>query len=289
MILLLGARGMLGSAFRDAFAAARKDVLAFDREDLNIADRQAVNKTFARTKPGLVINCAGSADVDGAETHAELAMTINGEAVGILAEAAERIHAPIMHFSTDYVFDGTAKEPYPEDATPNPINVYGRSKLLGEELLQKHTARFYLIRTSWLYGSHGKNFVQTILTLGRERPLLRVVNDQHGKPTYTRDLVRFASALLEEQASFGVYHGVNESETTWFDFSREIFRLAGMQTSVEPCASDQFPRPARRPPRSSLRNTKRSFLRPWQEALYEYLAEIGMLSASEVKHFSSAL
>lgn len=278
MILLLGSCGMLGTAFQELFASTpQKNVVAWDKEELDITDDKAVQAALAELKPDIVVNCAAYTDVDGAETNEELANRINGDAVGFLAHACKAASATLVHFSTDYVFDGENADGYAEDAPLAPINAYGRSKALGEKLLQNNTDRFYLVRTSWLYGLNGRNFVATMLKLGREKPELKVVNDQHGKPTSTRDLAVFAWQLVADAAPFGTYHGVNEPETTWFDFTDEIFRLANIQTPIEPCTSAAFPRPARRPTWSSLRNTKRSLLRPWHDALYDYLKDSGQL------------
>lgn len=280
-VLVLGSRGMLGSAFLEVLASEvpTKEVVALDLAELDITNPEEVQRKLLELHPDLIINCAAYTDVDGAETNEALANQVNGQAVGHLAAAAKGLGATIVHFSTDYVFDGQSPDGYTENAGLKPLNAYGRSKALGERLLQEKTDRSYLIRTSWLYGPNGKNFVQTILKLGREKPELKVVNDQHGKPTFTRDLVRFVLKLLADKVPYGIYHGVNEPATTWFDFTREIFRLADIRTPVSPCTSAEFPRPAKRPIFSQLKNTKRLLLRPWQQALYDYLQEIGQLKS----------
>ncbi len=272
-VMVIGAKGMLGQATLDAWFD--HDVLALDLPQLDITDPVQVKRIIANLAPQVVINCAAYTDVDGAESHYDLADRVNGIAVGYLAQACDAHRIPLVHISTDYVFDGTAESGYRESDQPKqPVNAYGQTKLHGEQQLLLHVRRFYLVRTSWLYGPGGKNFVGTMLQLGRTKPALQVVNDQHGKPTLTRDLAGFIKKLVVEKAPYGTYHGVNEGSTTWYDFTREIFRQAGINTPVEPTTSDHFSRPAKRPAWSVLLNLKRPPSRPWTEALASYLAEI---------------
>ena len=189
---------------------------------------------------------------------------MNGDAVGI-AEAAKTLGIPIVHYSTDYVFSGDFSLGYSEDAPRKPLNAYGRSKATGEEHLERSGAKYYLVRTSWLYGKRGKNFVDTMLRLADEKKELRVVNDQHGKPTYAVDLARATKELLTTPRPFGTYHVTNEGETTWYDFAVRILQLAGKQTAVVPVSSKEFPTPAKRPTYSSLINTKLPPIRRWKK------------------------
>ena len=252
----------------------------YDRDQLDITDKDAVFDVFEQIEPDIVINAAAYTDVEGAEDNKDTAMLINGEAVGNLAEAARARGAVLVHYSTDYVFAGDKEEGYSEDDRPTrePLNVYGASKLLGEQLLQEGMKNFYLIRTSWLYGQNGKNFVETIIRIC-QNPEIKIKNDEHGKPTYTKDLAQATRILVEEQLPFGIYHLVNENPTTWYDFAKKIVELWGQKQNwakgdypkVIPITSADYPTKAERPKYSSLNNTKFVQLRPWPEALEEYL------------------
>ena len=227
---------------------------------------------ISEQKPDAIINAAAYTAVDQCESQEELATRVNGDAVGYLAEAAKTLGIPIVHYSTDYVFSGDFSLGYSEDAPRKPLNAYGRSKATGEEHLERSGAKYYLVRTSWLYGKRGKNFVDTMLRLADEKKELRVVNDQHGKPTYAVDLARATKELLTTPRPFGTYHVTNEGETTWYDFAVRILQLAGKQTAVVPVSSKEFPTPAKRPTYSSLINTKLPPIRRLEEALSEYLS-----------------
>lgn len=272
-VLILGAKGMLGFELQRAFAA--ETCTLWDKEDLDISDADDVKKKLKKLKPDLVVNAAAYTAVDECENHEDVANKVNGDAVGYIATSCADIGAVMMHFSTDYVFDGEKDGGYTETETPNPLNAYGRTKLQGESLLQEATTRFYLIRTSWLYGRNGKNFVDMMLTAAREKRVLRVVNDQHGCPTYAKDLADAAYRLVREQAPFGIYHLVNSGSTTWFDFAKKIFAFKKLDVPVEAIATNDFPRLAKRPKISILQNTKAPALRHWEAALQEYLTTKG--------------
>lgn len=272
--LIIGAQGMLGQTMLDVFADCNP--VGVDLGELDITEPRDISRALDAYRPTAVVNCAAFTAVDECETKEKVADRINGTAVGYLAKATETSKIPLVHISTDYVFSGTNSSGYDEAAVPDqPSNAYGRTKLHGEQQLLQHASRHYLVRTSWLYGRGGKNFVQTMLELGKTKPELKVVDDQHGKPTYTRDLAGFVKSLLVGRAPYGVYHGVNEEATTWYEFTREIFRQTGLTTPIQPCASSDFPRPAKRPEWSILLNTKRPPLRSWREAVRDYLQEIG--------------
>jgi len=288
-ILIIGARGMLGCDLMKVFQGLNP--LGIDKEELDITSKEAVENFILELKPILVINAAAYTDVGGCEQNQDLAMRVNGDAVGYLAKAAEKIGATLVHYSTDYVFDGKSPEGHKEDNEPkNPINFYGKSKLFGEKLLKENCRNYYLIRTSWLFGRHGKNFVDTILKLGKEKEELKVVNDQHGKPTYTMDLAKRTKELLDGKSPFGVYHITNEGITSWYDYALKIFEIykqlnPGQKLAkVVPCASAEYLRftrrsfvkqnfcgSAKRPIWSILLNTKLPSSRPWEEALRDYL------------------
>ena len=213
-------------------------------------------------------------DVDGAETDESTATLINGHAVGALAARCREIGATLVQYSTDYVFNGRASEPYPVDCFRDPVNAYGRSKAVGEELLEQSGADFLLIRTSWLYAAHGKNFVRTIARACLERPSLRVVNDQRGRPTSADQLVNITERLLAA-GKRGVFHGCDDGECTWFEFAQSIVNRINPECQVEPCKSDEFPRPAARPAYSVLDLSKTTAaigpITQWRDALGETL------------------
>lgn len=271
---------MLGRDMQNVFSDT--DFVALSQSDLDITDQEAVFETFMSIQPDVVMNCTGYTDVDRAEEDEEMANNVNGYAVGILARACREIDATLVHFSTDYVFFGNKKTGYNEEDALKPLNAYGRSKALGEQLifdemesLNEQTpkeGKYFIIRTSWLFGKHGRNFVDTMRELGEMREIMSVVNDQHGKPTYTVDLCEQVKWLItSREYPSGVYHITNEGATTWFAFAKKIFTLSKMKTRVVPCSSDEFPRPARRPKYSILNNNMLPKLRPWEEALEEYL------------------
>lgn len=279
--LILGKNGMLGRDMEKVFHD--EDYIAMDMIDLDITDTNKVFETFMSIRPDYVINCAGYTDVDKAEQEQEKANKVNGYAVGVMAKACREIDAMLVHFSTDYVFDGSRKNGYNESDAPSPINAYGRSKLLGENLifdemdsldeLRPVEGKYFIIRTSWLFGENGRNFVDTMLDLGGFKKEIKVVNDQFGKPTYSLDLAKQTKWLINsKEYPTGIYHVTNEEETSWYDFAVEIFRLADMKANVIPCESDEQPRPARRPKYSSLVNNQLPKLRSWKEALKDYLA-----------------
>ena len=223
-------------------------------------------------RPNFVINAAAYTDVDGCESNADLAYAINGDAVKILAKACNLTDSVLVHISTDYVFDGR-KDGYGEEDTPNPINIYGKSKHLGERYLTETAKKYYLIRTAWLYGKHGKNFVDTILKLAKSRKELEVVNDQRGSPTYTKDLSAAIRHLIDATPAYGIYHLTNDGMCTWFEFACKIIGLKGLPTNMKAISSDTLKRAARRPACSVLLNTKLPKLRRWESALSDYLSE----------------
>ena len=245
--LVAGAAGMLGQDLCAALAGAGEtEVRAATRADLDVTDPAAVRDAVAAAD--VVFNAAAWTDVDGAETDEPAATAVNGDAVAVLAGAAGK---RLIHFSTDYVFAGDATAPYAEDAPVAPVNAYGRGKALGEQAVL--AAGGTVIRTAWLYGAHGGNFVRTMLRLAAERETLDVVDDQQGPPTWSWALAGQAVALARAQAVPGVYHGTAAGSTTWYGLARAVFAEAGLDPErVRPTTSDRFPRPARRPAYSVL-------------------------------------
>ena len=270
-ILLTGAGGMLGGAIQRV-APATMQLVALRHTDVAIEDAQAVDRVAARERPDWIVNCAGYTQVDRAEAEPDTAQLVNAVGPANLARAARDTGARLLHISSDYVFDGRARRPYREDDPVGPLSVYGRSKLAGEEAVRDMLPQAHLIvRTQWLFGEGGPNFVATILRLARERPELQVVNDQHGRPTYAPDLATALWKLVACDAR-GTVHCANEGEATWFDLATAAVAAARLRARVVPCATADMPRPARRPQYSVLDCTRYegiagSPLRPWQAAL----------------------
>ena len=324
-ILLLGKNGMLGQAIVEKFKVQSSHpagdypkgekfkIIALGRQDLDITKKSQVIKKISEIKPDLVINATGYTDVDGAESERQKAFAVNGDAVGYIAQACSQIGASFIHFSTDYVFDGSRAHGYEEDDLEHlgPLNVYGESKLIGEENVKIQISnvksnpnfkcqKFFIIRTSWLYGAGGTNFVDAMLKRAIDgQTQFKVVNDQFGLPTYTRDLAERVLWMVEriDQLDSGIYHVTNSkfkiqnskcnskcknykedsSGITWHQFAQEIFKQAkelgilSRLPNVKPCTSDEFPRPARRPKYGALINAKSPEMREWKIALKEFL------------------
>lgn len=280
-VLVLGARGMLGQDLVPALQHAGHEVVSADRTEapgslqIDITDLDQVRGVMADVRPEAIINSAAYTDVDGAEADQETAYRINALGTWNLALACQAGDIPLMYVSTDYVFDGAKGGGYDEYDATNPRSVYGRSKLAGEIHVQQLCPKHYIVRTAWLYGTGGKNFVETMLRAGAERPELRVVNDQWGTPTSTVDLALTMVRLLASDR-YGTYHATGEGACTWFDFAREILALAGIATPVHPQSTEELGRPAPRPAYSVLENRALRMggfpaMKPWQEALQDYM------------------
>ena len=272
-ILITGAGGQLGRDLQEILAA--EEVHAADHQELDVGERDAVFAAVERIRPAVVINAAAFNDVDGAESSAERAFQVNGAGPGHLADAAARTGTRLIHISTDYVFDGTRGTPYTEDDRPNPLSVYARSKYEGEVRVLSSGANACVLRTAWLYGRHGRNFVKTMLAAARGAGPLRVVSDQTGSPTSTADLARAIKALLKTSAD-GLFHAVNRGACSRFEFARAI---VGESVAVVPITTREAVRPAQRPINSSLVSVRGEQagltpLRPWREALDEVLAQL---------------
>lgn len=278
-ILILGAKGMLGHELQKAFSDENKyDITLWDREELDITDRDAVDVQIKELNPEVIINAAAYTAIDKAESEAELVYKINSYAVGYLANAAKDLGALLVHFSTDYVFDGENHMGYKEDyAAKNPATVYGKSKKLAEKMIEDIKPRYFLIRTQWLFGVSGKNFIETMLRLAGEGKDLKVVDDQFGSPTYAKDLAERVREMIEENRESGTYHVTNSEVCDWYDFAVKIFELSDVHPSIKPVTSEEFAAPAKRPTYSMLINTKLPPLRPWQDALKAYLIETGRI------------
>ncbi|MES2161813.1 MAG: dTDP-4-dehydrorhamnose reductase [Pseudomonadota bacterium] len=279
-ILLTGSSGQVGYELARSLQGIG-EVVAVDRKVMDLSDLDQVRDVIRREKPGLIVNPAAYTAVDKAESEPELAHRINAEAPGLMAQEAKLLGAAMVHYSTDYVFDGSAPTARAEDDATGPLNVYGASKLAGEQAIAAAGIRHLIFRTSWVYGMRGKNFLLTMLRLAAERDELRVVADQHGAPTWSRTIAD-TTALVLSQAhaggrewwvqNSGVYHLSAQGQTTWFDFTRAIVEAAGLECRVLPITSAEYPVPAKRPQYSVLSSERLMarfcHLPDWKEALH---------------------
>lgn len=283
-VLVLGARGMLGTDLLDEWHRNRRrktdqrdELIPAGSADADIRGAAQVDSLVQKSRPDWIIICAAYTDVDGCEKNRDLAFAVNATGVENIARSAEKINARVFLVSTDYVFDGNGTRPYEVTDPIAPLNVYGASKAAGEEALRKSCSNWCIGRTSWLFGVHGPSFPEKILNAAKTRPELSVVNDQTGSPTYTRDLARVIRDLVQKNAR-GVVHITNEGVCTWYDFAKEILSRSGLSSiPVHPISTDQSARPARRPHYSVLSaaslHSRNLRTRPWQAALASFLSE----------------
>lgn len=268
-ILVTGAKGMLGQDLCPILEDEGYDVIESDIDTLDITDYDAAEVTITSIKPSIVIHCAAYTNVDKAEEDFETAKKINVKGTENVARICGENGITMVYISTDYVFDGTKGSPYTPDDVPNPINKYGLTKYEGEEAVRKYCPNYYITRTSWLYGIHGKNFVETMLSLA-DKPELKVVDDQVGCPTWTVELANGIVELLDDKSEFGTYHICGSGTTSWYGFAKEIFELSGLTVNLKPCLTEEYPRPAVRPKYSVMDND--GLCRDWKAALKNYLA-----------------
>lgn len=272
-ILITAGNGQLGTD-ATSFFSKKYDVVSYKDVELDITDEKAVADAVQKVKPDIIFNMAAITNVDGCEQNQELAYRVNTYGAGVLAKAADDNGAILLHISTDYVFDGTSQNPYHETDAATPQSVYGKSKHLGEQEIMAKCSRYFILRTAWLYGPHGNNFVKTMLKFAAEKGEVSVVTDQFGNPTSTFELVRIIDHVVNK-GKFGVYHATCEGVCSWNAFAREIFKFAGLNVAVNDVTSENFVRPAKRPAYSNLSKDK-LFLdtgyRPadWHDALKEY-------------------
>ncbi len=277
-LVIIGTTGMLGRELVEA--CKQRNVPAHPvagRDALDITCQSAVRGVLGSLRPRVVINAAGYTDVDAAEREPDAAAEVNGGGVGILAGTCRELGAVLVHYSTDYVFDGRSRNPYRADDSPNPINAYGRSKLAGEQAIIAGGCQHLIVRTSWLFASHGRNFVRTIFGFAGQRPTLDVVDDQRGRPTFAGDLAVMTLDLLDQGAR-GILHAANAGHCTWYELAEATVKLAGLECAVRPCHTSAFPRPAQRPPFSVLDLGDTPALigdpRPWKNALAECVQQL---------------
>lgn len=253
-------------------------VVGVDIDTIDISDSPEISKYIIQNNFDIIFNCAAYTDVDGCEANKELAYRVNSDAPGYIAEAAKVVSAKVIHISTDYVFSGDEETPRTEDDEPGPKTVYGKSKLYGEERVLANNPNSIVVRTAWLYGLNGKNFPKTIMSAARERGSVKVVDDQTGNPTNAVDLAYHLLRLAVTDLS-GVFHCTNNGICSWYDFTKEIIKEAGITASVSPCTTEEFPRPAPRPHFSALENkrlkeTIGDQMRQWQDAIKEYIYDL---------------
>jgi dTDP-4-dehydrorhamnose reductase len=297
-ILLTGATGQVGGELSKTLKSLG-DVVAPERATMDLANSDSIRKTIRAIRPRWIVNPGAYTAVDKAESEPDVAHAINAEAVKIIGEEAYALDAGVIHFSTDYVFDGSGNEPYVETDAVGPVSVYGTSKLAGEKALAESGAGHMIFRTSWVYGAKGKNFLLTILKLARERETLKIVADQHGAPTWSRDLARMTAQVIErcEAAAqqnglkavlsdvSGIYHAAGSGETTWFGFAAEAVQLQRERApgerfaAVEAIQTSQYPTPAKRPSNSRLNCNKLTerfgwTMMDWRDSLREVLSEL---------------
>lgn len=276
-VLVMGASGQLGSELRSVLSNGH-EVVAATRSEADVTELPKVIGLVEQVQPDVVVNSAAFTDVDGCENDRERAFLVNALGARNVAIAARKAGAKLVYISTDYVFDGRKDGRYLEFDLPSPINVYGESKLWGERLVKEQLHRFFIVRTAWLYGRTGKNFVKTMLRLAHEKSELRVVNDQRGTPTNTEDLARQILQLIATDA-YGTYHCTSQGDCTWYQFAVEIFRLAGLKVEVCPVPTEEYPRPARRPRNSVLENYMLKLqgldiMPRWEEGLARFMPKL---------------
>ncbi|MEW4372615.1 dTDP-4-dehydrorhamnose reductase [Paenibacillus kandeliae] len=282
-VLVTGASGQLGVDTVTVLERKGHTVLGCDRNQLDITNLEQCQQVVSEFVPDVIIHCAAYTAVDAAETDIDGAYLVNATGSRNIAVAAEAVQAKVIYISTDYVFDGQGEQPHHEYDNTDPQGIYGKSKRAGEVLTQTLSSRYFIVRTSWVYGLHGNNFVKTMLKLGQEKPQLKVVHDQKGSPTYTVDLAEFLSELMLTE-KYGIYHASNREACTWYEFTQEIFAQAkqilkvDITAELEPCTTADFPRPAPRPANSvmehlSIRTNGFEDIRSWQEGLTAFLQE----------------
>ena len=277
-VLVTGAKGQLGRDLMNELKRQGLEGIGVDVEEMDITDPEKCRSVIGQAGADAVIHCAAYTAVDAAEDQAELCRKINGEGTRNVAEACRDAGVKLMYISTDYVFDGEGTRPWEPDDERAPLNVYGQTKYEGELAIEELLDRYYIIRIAWVFGAARKNFIKTMLRLGREKGAVSVVNDQVGSPTYTYDLARLLVDMVQTE-HYGRYHATNEGECSWYEFACEIFRQAGLEVQVTPVSSEAFAAKAKRPANSRMSKeklTEKGFVRlpDWQDALKRFLKVI---------------
>ncbi|MGN1140081.1 MAG: dTDP-4-dehydrorhamnose reductase [Oliverpabstia sp.] len=278
--LVTGVKGQLGYDVMNELAKRGYEGVGVDVEEMDITDAAAVDRVIKESHVDSVVHCAAWTAVDAAEDNVEMCRKVNALGTENIAKVCKELDIPMIYFSTDYVFDGEGTRPWePDDPVVEPLNVYGLTKYEGEKAVEKYLDKYYIVRIAWVFGVNGKNFIKTMLNLGKTHDTITVVNDQVGTPTYTYDLARLVVDMLEKE-EYGKYHVTNEGGyISWYDFAKEIFRQAGMNVNVVPVSAEQYQAKAKRPSNSRMEKKKldeHGFKRlpTWQDALSRYLKEI---------------
>ena len=274
-VLVTGVKGQLGYDVVKDLEKRGHQPIGVDRDEMDLMDNDAIRTFIMELKPEAIIHCAAYTAVDKAEEEVETCYQINAESVKVISECAKELDVKLIYISTDYVFDGTKEGEYVETDLPNPINVYGASKLKGEQSVQDLLEKYYIVRISWVFGVNGNNFIKTMRRLGSERDELNIINDQVGSPTYTADLAPLLVDMMETD-KYGIYHVTNEETCSWYEFANEIFKQSGIEVKTNPITTDQYPTAAKRPMNSRMSKAKLkangfNLLPTWQEALAHYL------------------
>lgn len=277
-VLVTGVKGQLGYDVVNELNKRGHIAIGTDIEEMDITDANSVDSVVKESAPDAVIHCAAYTAVDAAEDNVELCRKINAEGTQNIANVCKELDIKMIYISTDYVFDGEGERPWEADDERTPLNVYGQTKYEGELAVQNTLDKYFIVRIAWVFGVNGKNFIKTMLNLGKTRDSLTVVNDQFGSPTYTFDLARLLVDMVETE-KYGIYHATNEGICTWYEFACEIFRQAGINVKVSPVSASEYPAKAKRPSNSRMSKeklTENGFekLPTWQDALSRYLKEI---------------
>ena len=277
-VFVTGVKGQLGYDVMNELEKQGLEGIGVDIDEMDITDADQVNKVIKEAAPDAVIHCAAYTAVDAAEDNEEICRKVNAQGTENIAKVCEELDIKMMYISTDYVFNGQGERPWEPDDEREPLNVYGQTKYEGELAIEEHVKKFFTVRIAWVFGVNGKNFIKTMLNLGKTHDHLTVVNDQTGSPTYTYDLARLLVDMIQTD-KYGRYHATNEGLCTWYEFACEIFKQAGMDVSVAPVSSDEYPAKAERPSNSRMDKSKLTAngfqpLPTWQDALSRYLKEI---------------
>lgn len=274
-VLVTGAKGQLGHDVVNELTMRGHEAIGVDIDEMDITDFESVSRVLKETDPDAVIHCAAYTAVDAAEDNIDLCRRVNAYGTENIAKVCGELDCKLMYISTDYVFDGQGERPWEPDDKRDPLNVYGQTKYEGELAVEKYVRKYFTVRIAWVFGVNGKNFIKTMLNLGKTRDRITVVDDQVGSPTYTYDLARLLVDMIETD-QYGRYHATNEGLCSWYEFAKEIFRQAGLSVEVLPVSSAQYPAKAKRPSNSRMSKaklTQNGFtpLPPWQDALARYL------------------
>lgn len=277
-VLVTGVNGQLGYDVVKELEKREHQAVGVDRERMDLTSTEQIKECIETVKPEAIIHCAAYTAVDKAEDEEELCTRVNAIATKEIAKHAKELDIPMIYISTDYVFDGTKDGEYKEEDTPNPINVYGKTKYEGELYVQELLEKYYIVRISWVFGENGNNFIDTMLRLSNDRDSLNVINDQIGSPTYTKDLAKLLVDMIETD-KYGIYHATNDGYCTWYDFAKAIFNVSDINIEVNPIVTSEYPTKAKRPMNSKMNKDKLNIngfikLRAWKDALKNYIETI---------------